>query len=68
MASDDEVNAAFVAVQPDLHNLVIQFVPYFMQGQALQTLASHEGRADVVKIIEDALEAAEAVRVRKSRK
>ena len=62
MPSNDEINAAFDAVQPDLRVLVDQFVPSFMQNTVLQDLASQQGRQDVVNIIRKALLAAEGVR------
>lgn len=64
MPTNDEINAGFVAIQPFLRKMVSQFVPGFMQGQALQSLDSQEGRQDVVDGLRVALTAAEQVRAR----
>jgi hypothetical protein len=62
MPSDNEINAAFDAVQPGLQTLIKQFVPFMFEEQAFQALASHQGRQDTVNIIRTALLAAEQVR------
>jgi len=60
--TNDEINAGFDAAIPELHSLVKQFVPWIMQSQAEQILASTEGRRDVVNIVTKVLAAAEKVR------
>ena len=62
--SDDEINAAFDAIEPDLHNLVRQFVPGFFQSQAMAALDSKAGVQDVVTGLRKALTAAERVRAK----
>jgi hypothetical protein len=62
MPSNDEINAAFDALQIDLRQLVADFVPAFFQGQASQALNSQQGRVLVVDGIRKALTAAEKVR------
>jgi hypothetical protein len=64
MPTNDEINAGFDALEPDLEKVVQQFVPAFFQGSALQSLRSHEGRATVVDGVRRVLVAAEAVRAR----
>jgi hypothetical protein len=64
MPSNDEINAAFDAIQPYIRQLVVQFVPGMFEGQALQALASQEGRRDIVNGLTKALTAAEGVRAK----
>ena len=68
MPSNDEVNAAFDAIQPYIRQLVVQFVPGLFEGQALQVLASQQGRQDIVTGLTKALSAAEGVRVKATAK
>lgn len=63
-ASVAEMNAAFDAVHADLVNLIENWVPRFFQGQARQKLESKEGKTALLKLVDDALEAAEKVRDR----
>ena len=63
MATDDEINAAFDAIQSQLRALISK-LPYFEQGTALSALTSQEGRQDQVNIIRAALTAAEGVRAK----
>ena len=58
-----ERNAAFDAVHGDIRTLIAQWVPSFMQYTAYQKLDSVEGRAGLIKLVADALAAAERVRV-----
>ncbi len=62
MPTDDEINAGFNALEPDLEKVVQQFVPAFFQGQAMQSLRSHQGRVTVVDGVRRVLVAAEKVR------
>ena len=62
MPSTAEVNAAFDAIESDLRKLVVEFVPYMFQQDALSKLASRDGRRLVVGGVQKALAAAEAVR------
>lgn len=62
MATDAEINAAFDAIETDLHQLIANFVPFFFKQQAINKLESHEGRAMVVDGVRKALEAAEKAR------
>jgi hypothetical protein len=64
MPSNDEVNAAFDAAQPDLHAMVKQFVPFMFEGQAEQALSSQDGRQRMVIIARKMLTAAEGVRAK----
>ena len=68
MPSNDEINAAFDAIQPYIRQLVIQFVPGLFEGQALHALASQEGRQDIVNGLTKALTAAEGVRTKAANK
>lgn len=61
MPSNDEINAAFDAVQPELRALVAQ-LPGFEQGTASNAMNSPNGRQEQVRILRLALTAAEAVR------
>jgi hypothetical protein len=61
-ASAAEQNAAFDAVHGDLLNLITNWVPMFFQSQARAKLESKEGRVALLKLVDDALEAAEKVR------
>lgn len=51
-------NAAFDKIYPELQQLVQQYIPYIFQGQVTQQLQSPAGRALVVKLIDDGLQAA----------
>lgn len=62
MASIAELNAAYDAIQTDLHELIAQFVPFYFKSQAVAKLESPEGRAMVVDGVRKALAAAEHVR------
>jgi hypothetical protein len=57
-----ERNAAFNAVHADIKALIAQWVPQFMQWKANEKLESAEGRAGLIKLVADALAAAENVR------
>ncbi len=61
-ATAAEQNAAFDAVHGDLVNLISNWVPRFFQAQAQQKLESKEGRIALLKMVDDALAAAEKVR------
>ncbi len=60
-ASVAKQNAAFDKVYPELEQLIEDYLPPFFQSQALDKLHSAQGRAWVVKILDDGLEAADAV-------
>ena len=62
--TNDEINAGFDALEPDLEKVVSQFVPSFFQGSAMQTLRGPQGRAVVVDGVRRVLLAAEAVRAK----
>lgn len=62
MASIAELNAAFDAIEDDLHELITQFVPFMFKQQAVAKLESPEGRNMVVDGVRKALTAAEHVR------
>jgi hypothetical protein len=57
-----EKNAAFNAVHADIVALITQWVPSFMQYKAQEKLESPEGRTGLIKLVSDALAAAEKVR------
>ncbi len=60
-ASVGKQNAAFDKVYPELETLIETYLPPFFQGEAIDKLHSQEGRAWVVKLLDDALTAAEKV-------
>ena len=60
-ASTDEQTAAFNVVYWDLVEL-IKSLPGMAQGMATEKLNSVDGRARIMKVIDDALAAAEKVR------
>jgi hypothetical protein len=60
-ASEAEQTAAFYIVYWDLVALVKE-LPGIAQGPAMEKLNSVDGRARVIKVIDDALAAAEQVR------
>ena len=62
MVTQAEANAAFAAIEDDLHQLIKSFVPFFFQSQALAHLDSQEGRQAVFDGVTKALAAAEKVR------
>jgi hypothetical protein len=61
-SSPAEQDAAFRVVYWDLIALVKQ-LPEIVQQQALDKLNSTDGRAQIIKVIDDALDAADRVRV-----
>ncbi len=61
-ASQAEQDAAFRVVYWDLVALVKE-LPGIAQGPATEKLNSVDGRAQVIRVIDDALDAAEKVRV-----
>ncbi len=64
MASIDEINAAYDAIELDVHQLIEQFIPQFFRRQAMDKLNSPEGRAMVLDGAKKALTAAERVRAK----
>lgn len=60
-ASVAKQNAAFNAIFPEIHTLIAAYVPPFFQNTILEKLNSAQGRALLVKLIDDGLEAAELV-------
>jgi hypothetical protein len=68
MPTNDEINAGFDALEPDLEKVVSQFVPSFFQGSAMQTLRGPQGRAVVVDGVRRVLIAAEGVRAKAAAK
>ena len=64
MPSIDEMNAAFDAIEDDLHQLVASFVPAFFKQQAIDHIDSQQGREVVLDGVKKALVAAERVRAK----
>jgi hypothetical protein len=62
MASIAETNAAFDAIEDDLHQLIAQFVPFIFKQQAIAKLESPQGRGMVLDGVRKALTAAEHIR------
>ncbi len=60
-ASVAKQNAAFDAIFPEVHQLILDYVPPFFQSTVLEKFESPQGRAMLVKLIDDGLEAAEKV-------
>lgn len=65
MPSVDEMNAAFDAIEVDLHLLIENMVPFMFKSQARTALDSQDGRQSVLNGIKKALVAAEKVRAAK---
>ncbi len=64
MPSVDEINAAYDAVEADIHELIGLFVPSFFKAQAYEKLNSAQGRGLIVDGAKKALIAAEKVRAK----
>lgn len=62
LSTPDQQNAAFDAIYPEIEALIAQYVPAFFQNSVLERLHSSEGRALIVKLIRDGLNAAEGVK------
>lgn len=60
--STKQLNAAFDAVEVDLHALIESFVPFMFKQQARQALDSAEGRKRVVDALRKADAAADAAK------
>jgi Mg/Co/Ni transporter MgtE len=61
-ASHAEQAAALAAVMPDIRRLIGEYVPYMFQYQILQKLEDPATKAQILAVIDDALNAAEKVR------
>ncbi len=60
-ASVAKQNAAFNAIYPDIQKLIAVYVPPFFQEAVLEKFNSPQGRAMLVRLIDEGLEAAEKV-------
>jgi hypothetical protein len=65
-ASVDEKNAAYNVVHKDLQELVAQFAPAFFRNQMLAKLEEPNTIRQVLKVIDDAITAADKVRAAKA--
>jgi hypothetical protein len=63
-ATDEEMNAAFMAVYTDIQEAINALVPWFWRSKALSEVASPRGRKLLFGFIDKALDAAEIVRMR----
>lgn len=68
MATVDEMNAGFDALNVDIHHLVEHFVPRFFQGQFVSHIESADGRNSILDGVKRVLEAAEKVRAKAEKK
>ena len=64
-ATTEELNAAFDAVNDMIRDVVLHFVPRFFQRQALEAINSAEGRKEILKGVDAALDAVEELRKKK---
>ncbi len=65
-ATPEQQNAAFDKVYPELLELIKQYIPALFQWQVITRLQSPDGRKLLIRLIHDAIEAAENVDANRS--